>query len=266
MPQGFNKPFVSPHLDICICHEGFVEVDYDGDRRNFQAHDIAIIYPNHSLTVLRASDDYRVTHIRIFASFYDQIAKLKMNRNRVVFERTPHFRLTDSQYEDVVAYIDTVKRLLHYDLNEKENTLTHMLCIFFYLVDTLYDANEQQPPSSNRKLSYRFYNALAQHYARHHDVQFYADLFCLTAKHFSSVIKIETDHTVSYWIQNFIVARAKVMLAYEPDMSVQEVSHRLGFPDQATFCRYFKRTAGMAPSVYQQKNLIDSVPPPPPEA
>jgi AraC-like DNA-binding protein len=41
------------------------------------------------------------------------------------------------------------------------------------------------------------------------------------------------------------------MLTYEPDVSVQVISDRFGFPDQASFCRYFKRGTGLSPTQYR---------------
>jgi AraC-like DNA-binding protein len=44
----------------------------------------------------------------------------------------------------------------------------------------------------------------------------------------------------------------KQMLAYEPAETVQSVADRFGFPDQASFCRYFKRETGLSPTEYRQ--------------
>jgi AraC-like DNA-binding protein len=42
---------------------------------------------------------------------------------------------------------------------------------------------------------------------------------------------------------------AKALLKLK-DATIQEISNRLGFPDQSTFGKYFKRHAGVSPKEY----------------
>ncbi len=248
--NGLYNSYVSPHYIVCLCHSGSLELDYDGQRRLFRTHDIAIVYPYHSITPLNFTPDYKYTYICVPSKVYDRMAQLKMNNKRISFEQVPQFRLTDFQYEDMVVFIDNLKRINKLDLNDKDVILVHSVYILSFLINHFHDVNVSSAIEA-RQLSYDLYGVLAQYYTEHRDVQFYANHFCLSPKHFSSVVKQETGHTASYWIHHFVVSRAKQILTYEPNVSVQDVSDRLGFPDQASFCRYFKRDTGLSPTDYR---------------
>lgn len=52
------------------------------------------------------------------------------------------------------------------------------------------------------------------------------------------------------WIDHFVLLEAQSLLKYT-NMSVQEISYQLNFPNQSFFGCYFKRLTGMSPSQYK---------------
>lgn len=80
---------------------------------------------------------------------------------------------------------------------------------------------------------------------------FSVQLACLSAKHFSAVIKEETGHTAAHWIHNQVVAEAKMLLHMRHDLTVQAISDMLGFDEQASFSRYFHRETGLYPTEFR---------------
>ena len=79
------------------------------------------------------------------------------------------------------------------------------------------------------KLFDRFYEAVAGHYRESHEVQFYANLFCVSPKYFSTVIRQATGATPSEWIARFVVVKAKLLMR-TTDLSMLRISQELGFP------------------------------------
>lgn len=51
-------------------------------------------------------------------------------------------------------------------------------------------------------------------------------------------------------IDHFVLLEAQSLLKYT-NMSVQEISYQLNFPNQSFFGCYFKRLTGMSPSQYK---------------
>ena len=250
---GDNRPYVSPHYVISVCHSGSCEVEYDANPAKFLPHDLAIIYPQHTLVTRHVSPDYRATLIAVSAELYAKMGRLNLSNHRFAYEQLPHFHLTESQYEDIVSFIDTMRRFIRLDIKSREDIMISSIYILSQIVDFYHDTAVGNTASVNKNLSNRLYNAIIENCQQHRDVQFYAKLFYLSSKYFSSVVKEQTGHTAGYWIQHFVILRAKQMLMYEPDASVQVIADRFGFPDQASFCRYFKRGTGLSPTQYRAK-------------
>ena len=248
---GRNKPFVTPHYIISVCHSGSIDVEYDINRTEYRPHDLAIIYPQHTLIAHKVSPDYRATLIAVSAEMYAKMGRFNFSSNRFVYEQLPHFHLTDSQYDDMVSFIDTIRRITCLDIKSREDIVVSAVYILSQIVDFFHDATVGTVGASNKSLSNRLYNAIIENCKQHREVQFYARLFHLSPKYFSQVIQQQTGHTASYWIQRFVILSAKQMLTYEPDASIQAIADHFGFPDQASFCRYFKRSTGMSPKQFR---------------
>ena len=161
-----------------------------------------------------------------------EMNRLNFSNKRFAYEQVPHFHLTDSQYDDILTYIDTMRRILRLDLKNREDTLVSCIYTMSQIIDHYHDTAVGPTAADTMWLSNRFYNAIIEHCRQHRDVQFYADLFCLSPKHFSSVVK--------------------QALTYEPETSIQAIADRFGFSEQASFARYFKKHTGVTPTEYRE--------------
>ena len=83
--------------------------------------------------------------------------------------------------------------------------------------------------------------------------KFYADMFHLSPKHFSSVIKQRTGRNALDWINGYAAIKARMMLRYHPEMTVSQMAQYMGFLDQASFSRFFKRYVGMSPTEFRRQ-------------
>jgi AraC-like DNA-binding protein len=76
-------------------------------------------------------------------------------------------------------------------------------------------------------------------------------MFDLTPKYFSAIIKKETGASAIKWISEYVTVQAKQLLDVRTDYTVLQVSRELGFSDQASFSRYFRKYTGMTPREYR---------------
>ena len=243
-------PYTSSHYVISMCHSGCLEAEYDSVNVQFHPHDLAIVYPMHTLVVHRVSSDYHATLIAVSSELYTKFGKLFFSDKRSVYERIPHFHLSDNQYDDMMAFSEAICRVIRLGIKGREDILRGCL----YLLSQLIDTTLATTGDATKSLSNRFYNAIIENCHLHRDVCYYARLFHLSSKHFSKVIQQQTGYNAGHWIRHFVILAAKQMLTYEPDASVQAVADRFGFPDQASFCRYFKRGTGLSPT--QFRNMV----------
>ena len=93
---------------------------------------------------------------------------------------------------------------------------------------------------------------LREHYRTERSVEFYAAQMNLTPKHLSRVVRSYSGKSVHQWIDQFVVLEIKNLLKYS-DMSIQQISYELNFPNPSFMGQYFKRIAGMTPGEYRRE-------------
>ncbi|MBO4740703.1 MAG: AraC family transcriptional regulator, partial [Bacteroidales bacterium] len=202
-----------------------------------------------------SSPDYRATLVVVSAELFSRLVRLNTSRSRFENERSPQFHLTESQYADINTLVEALRTVLRIGSDGDMENSIETLNILTKVIDIFRSANETETIGQNDKLSSRLYEAIVKHCHQHHDVGFYADLFCLTPKYFSTLIRQETGHTVGHWVQQHLLAQAKIALRTEPDLRLHELSERLGFPDLAAFSRFFKRETGLSPSDFRRQMM-----------
>lgn len=98
-----------------------------------------------------------------------------------------------------------------------------------------------------------FVGLIGRHYARHHDVAFYAARLNVTPNYLNIITKrnIGTTAKEQINIQIGLVAR---MLLHTTDLSVKQIARRLHYDDPSYLCRIFRKQTGMSPIRY--RNLL----------
>ena len=105
--------------------------------------------------------------------------------------------------------------------------------------------------SRNEEAFLRFMDDLQLYASRERSVQFYADRQCISAKHFSKLIRQASGKLPMEHIRQRVIIEAKTLLR-TTDMTIREVADALHFPNDSYFCRYFKSDTGLSPSEYRQ--------------
>ena len=251
LPTG-NEPFVSPDYVICIGHRGRIDLMYDDYADFSEKHSVGVIFPNHALTTVSKSDDYLATLIVVDVSMLNDPMLQIIQQMRYRYEPHPCVLLDRHEYQMIMNVVEIMRETSHIEISDRRIFLMRQLEYFLRLL-SYYRGKKLNEPHDDKRISSRFHNDLAKHFRQHRDVGFYAQLACLSAKHFSTVIKEETGYTAAHWIHSQIVAEAKMLLHMRRDLTVQTIADMLGFDEQATFSRYFKRETGLTPIGYRNQ-------------
>ena len=103
----------------------------------------------------------------------------------------------------------------------------------------------------NAEIFNHFSELLAANFRTSREVNFYANLLYLSPKYFSNVIRQVTGFSAGHWIDEYVTAQAKRIMLTRSDITIQEISFRLGFPEPASFIHFFKRTTGITPKEFR---------------
>ena len=120
-----------------------------------------------------------------------------------------------------------------------------------HLTQPQEEQNNMEKPNRNKKLFNEFMILVKQYHTQHRGVKFYAEKLCLTPNYLSGSVKDYTGKTATEWVNDFVILEAKIMLK-DSNLSIQEISYQLNFPDQSAFGKYFKQLVGVGPKHYRR--------------
>ncbi|MNP47625.1 HTH-type transcriptional regulator YesS [compost metagenome] len=74
----------------------------------------------------------------------------------------------------------------------------------------------------------------------------------LTPSYLSKLFKQETGLTLTEYITEIRIRKAKQLLRSSPGMKVHKIGAEVGYPDPAYFNKLFKRMVGVTPNEYKK--------------
>ncbi len=75
----------------------------------------------------------------------------------------------------------------------------------------------------------------------------------------SAYINAEEKVNFNSWINQLRIEEAKMLLLAHPNLSLSEISERVGFSEQSNFSRQFKLMTQLSPSIWRQNNLRSTI-------
>lgn len=104
---------------------------------------------------------------------------------------------------------------------------------------------------SRRELvAHEFFRLLHASCKQERRPEFYAGKLCVTAKYLSKLLKEIMGLSLYYWITEFSLKEAKILLK-SSDLSITQISEELNYPNSSFFARFFKKKTGMSPTRFR---------------
>lgn len=243
-------------LMLILCTRGSYKMSIDLNEYDLSENSVVNINPHNYVSVYDCSDDFTavtlVCSIKIVESILPKLSDLLPV---IVFNRrSPLLSLSPEQsawMRDAIGLIASklVIEKTRFMLQKLESIIQALL---YEVLDIYLETSKTPKAMSSRKgeLMARFILAVAEDCSRHRKVEYYADKLCITSKHLSAVVKDISGVTAGVIIDRYVVLEAKILLK-NTDLTIQEISTRLNFPNQSFFGKYFKHATGLAPTEYR---------------
>lgn len=155
--------------------------------------------------------------------------------------------------------LSSVLDLLEYewtlrDSVERENILRHLLAVLIIRLERVYQntSGTTQHEREEYRIYQQFMTLLEDHFARHHDVQHYADTLQLPPVRLSRMLGRIIGKSTKQVIDERIVLEARRYLYYT-DLSITEIAVTLGYTDLFHLSKTFKRLTGIAPQTFREQ-------------
>jgi AraC-like DNA-binding protein len=271
IPSG--RFYTENHRIGLVCTAGRAQFEYDGVKYTLEKNDLFLYMRHNIISNFMASSDFNCRQIWFTRS---EIWNLNIYSNTnlmdmVYLKQHPKVHLTN----DDISLIDSYFQLLFRRMKDRSAILypdivrslvgTMMLEMLSMMRREEMKKRElsingveqdfQEGNSSGvhrRRLADKFMRMAEQSDGRIRKVDEFASQLNITPKYLSAILKETMNCRPSTVIQLFTMKAIEHRLRFT-DMTIQEISIDLNFPNPSFFGKYFKEHAGMTPLEYRNK-------------
>ena len=222
---------------------------------------LCLISPLHLTCFSEVSDDFRCMFLCLHKDFVDKIGVFNL-KQRIAkgmhMHRNPSVQVSPVDTEVLRESIENIRQqILRKDHLYHLELMQNALIRFYLELDNILDRDPQAESGGmtvtrNRMKLQEFITLLMNHFKEEHQVAFYAKAMHITPQYLTAIIKEQTGKTVNAFIYELIYSEARNLLV-STDLSIQQITARLNFADQASFSKFFKRHAGVSPQIFREE-------------
>ena len=264
LPQG--ELSLDSHGLIVICTGGMAQFDYDGQQIQLHKNDL-YLYMAHSVVCnFMSSPDFNCRQIWFSRSelwninMYGEVSLADMT----YLKQHPKVHLSDEEMALLEDYFKLLcrrmrdqKPLLYSDIVRSlvSTMMLEMLCMIRRDKEQKAQSDIQEdnsPGFHKRRIADKFMRLVEQSDGRIRRVDDFATQLNVTPKYLSTVLKEVMNRRPSTFIQLYTMKAIEHRLRYT-DMTMQEISNDLNFPNPSFFGKYCKEHLGMTPLEYRIK-------------
>ena len=217
--------------------------------------DMLLVAPRMSVKLMKKSSDFGTCGLCMEPFFFDSLSIGNYVYRRLYnsSHTTYVLRLEDS---DTVHIRKTLDLMSHYLTSDHPAEMAGSLVNFLLLQITEIFHSQNVHPAGRVKHSdalFRlFRKLLAENYRKEHELQFYADSLHISQTYLSRVIRQISGKTVNNYIAEALYTDARRLLVFT-DLTVKEIAEQLGFSDQSSFGKFFKKKSETSPANFRDE-------------
>lgn len=242
---------------IIFCRKGTANIEIDLIPYELVANTQLIIIAGSIVHNISNSDDFKISYITFKHEVYDEATAQLEPSFTFFLKEYPCVQLGEKKINKMNYLVEAMEDFY----NEKNNCFRVKIFknnIQSFLLDvydktrTLFKIEKSEEVGRREELFIKFIHLIHKYCPQQREVGFYAEKLCITSRYLSSITQNVADKSAKYIIDKHAIQRIKIMLKYS-NMSIQDISYELNFPNQSFFSRYFKKHTGMSPLEYRAK-------------
>lgn len=248
MPRGESVRNVRNGVCVLMVVEGEACVSIDGASCDLSHGHIVLLFPFHTISSKNQSVDFKFRYLYFDFDFMSDFPLLMPPQESERFGAHPHYRADEVTFSVLNKCYDMV--LGYYVMSNHPSRIGLIKAQLFTFVSELLlrcgDSARPMRTSRGDQLTADFFHLLHGYYKTERSLAFYASRLCVTTKYLSKLIRRTTGQTVYFWIGEFAVKEAKLLLR-TTQATVTEIAEQLNFPNSSFFAKLFRRYTGFSP-------------------
>jgi len=251
--QGFMAAYT-----FTLVIKGTLNIIYNDKELTLRPDDLYIYSPGIPVSIVSASNDYHGICL-----LTDEHTTIEMPTVRdlvniayipIVQLHEPKVTLPHSEAQRLANKMLEIIDYLHSDHIYKQEILRLLYGVFLLDVQNAQQRAivHRQTPKRLEEIFIEFIRLLPKHFAKHHDIAFYASKLNISSVYLSRVVRQVSNRTVIDFIDQMLLMEASFLLR-TTSLSITQIADRLCFADTPSFSKFFSRLKGMSPREYRER-------------
>ena len=241
---------------FCICLRGKSRVTLNQHRCYIQKGDLCVFFPRMLMQLDDHSDDFEAYCIVPEIDVTREVQVPSATSLFLYIKDHPCISLDDTTFRRMLKYCRMFSEFERNGHPYRDQITLHMSMMLYYEIFHIYQHGKPLAMSAQTRQESMFREFLflvSQHYVREREIGYYADQICVTPKYLSSVVRTVSGNSAAWWINHTVIMHAKNLLKTNHQLTIQQISDKLNFPNPSFFGQYFKRRVGMTPKEFRRK-------------
>ena len=258
-PLEINKSYKSDFFCLIIVRNGIVKYTVNDTKYVILKGGILFCNNTDTFSINEVTDDYEAKYLYFTEDLFIQ-AKMNFKSIHILQELTGLFNypiLKEYGLLDKMTFF--VGQLEVLNRGDKANVyatdmIMHYVSLMMYEMELFMNRAQisRAPTTREEEIVTSFFILVSENYKENHNVQFYADKLYITRKYLSKVTNKLLFRTPREVISNALMVEAKTLLR-NSNLTIMHIVNELNFTDQAIFSKFFKKHAGVSPTLFRQK-------------
>ena len=261
--EGSKDLFAIDAFAIGYTTHGYADFEFNNITYHLVPGSVFILAPTHSCRMIQCGQDYAVRLLLLDSNGHN----LSIHLNYLVKSERwiqtyfhPVMELTDKENKTINECIERVIEQINRTNCPNREAFIRLATTWHHVeLDNIMQRHQNEitdnnmPLTRKQTLARQLYRYIVNNYRKEHQVKFYSEQMCLTPQYLNQITTSVFGKTLTSIISDLLFSTARAMILAS-DMSIQEISDELNFPDQASFSKFVKKNAGVSPNALRKKN------------
>ena len=250
-------PLESTTMLFAVCSNGRMEMESEGNKLEFAEGNILLCPPKVRVECGHHSDDFNCKVLCLSEHLVRGLLrdKVDMWQHESYIRHLNILPLSTSCYDDFVLYNSIVGAKLRQNnpAAPYEIVLTLIRALLLELYFKLHTSDKkphEQRMSQGKVLFNRFLALVSSSEVKRQPIATYASQLAITPKYLTMLCLKYSNKTASEWVAQYTVEEIRFYLK-STELSIKEISARLGFSNMSHFGSYVRKHLGVSPSEYR---------------
>ena len=251
---GFYKQTCRLKAGIfALCVSGTLKASINLKEYTLQPGDLVTLIPGSIIQFCEETDAVQLSFIGFSSSFMEGVNLIQSTTDNVttIYEH-PVLPLDIKKTQQLNDFLKLLERIVMEEGKINPEIVKHILQGLMIGIGDLYRGKQwpNQTLTRSDEIQKKFLGLVMKHYTSNRQTSFYASHLSISPQHLCMIVKQKTGRSVSDIIADMVIMDAKSQLK-STDLTIQEISYSLNYPNVSFFGKYFKRYVGVSPQKFR---------------